>query len=134
MASFSNAAFDTNAFSVAAFDFGTPATRRIDTHDGFDENRKEHDAKREARVRLREQIRVALEGPQAETARKALTPYSVKSESVPFLDTVDLDRVEKRLGKMKALQRILKDLEVTEFTANAMRAIEDDDEDIFFLL
>ena len=107
-----------------------------DTHDGADHDRRrkvEDEAKRDARTRLREQIRTALEGPDAAVARAALTPYSKKSDAKPFIETLDIERVEKRVPR--ALARIFERIDGREAERQAYEAaIEQDDEDVFRLL
>lgn len=137
--------FNGEFFNGEFFKSGSTPVVTIDTHDGFDSERKHDEAKREARERLREQIATALDGPQAVEVRKALTPYSKKSDALPFLDTLDWDRVEKRLDRIKALRGIGQQIEASDRAREAMHAeqmrlqaiaqdIEDDDEEIFMLL
>lgn len=76
----------------------------IDYHDGVDERRKRDEEKRLAKERLREQIRLAMFGPDAEEVRAELTPYAEPSEAKPFWQTVDVEAVAERIGKLVVLR------------------------------
>lgn len=77
----------------------------IDYHDGGDERRKKRDEeKRLAKERLREQIRLAMFGPDAEEVRAELTPFAEPSEAKPFWQTVDVEAVAERIGKLVVLR------------------------------
>lgn len=99
-------AFQSNAFqtNVLAFQIGaTPDT--VDYHDGGDEKRKKRDEeKRLAKERLREQIRLAMFGPDAAEVRAELEPYAKPSEAKPFWQTVDVEAVSARIGKLVVLR------------------------------
>lgn len=85
--------------------FGAISPDTIDYHDGGDEKRRKRDEeKRLARERLREQIRRAMFGPNAEEVRAELTPYAEPSEAKPFWQTVDVEAVADRIGKMVVLR------------------------------
>ena len=109
MASFSDTAFSTSAFSDQAFSFtgGPTPVLVIDTHD--DPYKK----RREAKSTLREQIRVALEGPKAKELAHELetvaSPQVADSVFVPLVDRIDYEalgrtRVAEILEAMREAQ------------------------------
>lgn len=97
-------AFQPNAFQTNVLAFQIVVTPDvIDYHDGGE--RKKHDEeKRLAKERLREQIRLAMFGPDAEEVRAELTPYAEPSEAKPFWQTVDVEAVAERIGKLVVLR------------------------------
>lgn len=123
MAAFSSTAFDTNAFSTGAFDFGVTVV--IDTHD---DGRDEYNRKiKEARERLREQIRLAVESPQAQAVVSALEsiaiPQRTDSLFVPLAERVDMDKFFAEVALQQRLDRVA-----------ALRAQQIDDEEAMLLL
>lgn len=111
-----------------------PSSR--DTHDGgHDAKRKRHDrerdaadeSKRRAREQLREDIRLAMFGPQAEEVRAELAPYAQPSEAKPFWETLDVEKIAQRVGQLAALKAELARIEHE-------RMIEEDDEEILLLI
>lgn len=80
-------------------------------------------AERERKGRLREQLRVALEGPQAKRAEEIVTPYvNVGSDGIsPIIERIDFDALrDDVVREIKALYEA--------------RRREIDDEDIFLLI
>ncbi len=127
---FSHEAFGKDtAFSSLAFAFDTGPTPPPTTFGGhFGKKHRERDFTEEveAKKRLREQVRLAVEGPQAEVAQEALKDYihPQKSDSryVP---------VEHRIDWAK----IYKDMEMVELTLLLhLAAAEDEEDDDFMLL
>jgi len=86
--------------------------------------------RREARARFREQIRLALEGPQAEELRTILEPLPVDSVQ-PLYERVDLDALTT---EMRSTINIYYEAAAIakEVTAKARQA-EEDDEDVLLL-
>lgn len=129
MASFSSSAFLTDAFSDQAFDFGAPTPVTTTTGGHFGGRRKKHREEdvshsRQARERLRESIRSAIEGPAAPAVEAALArfarPQATDSQYLPLLDRIDYDSLAGRIAEIEAL---------------IATAIEDDeDEDILLLI
>jgi hypothetical protein len=85
---FDSAIFDGQVFDTC--EAPTP-TVVIDTHDGG-RQRRHFKGLRKARERLREQIRFALEGPQAVELREALEPVATDS-GIPLEARVDVGRL-----------------------------------------
>lgn len=79
---FSDSAFGKDtAFDSTAFEFGgaAPVVVVIDTHDGERKHRR-HKEFKEARERLREQIRIAMDGPQADEILPELEKISAPAK------------------------------------------------------
>ena len=106
----------------------TPPVPNFDYHDGGDEKRRKRDEeKRLAKERLREQIRLAMFGPQAEEVRAELTPYAAPSEAKPFWQTVDVEAVSERISKLVVLQDAIR-------RAEYEMMLDAEDEEILLLL
>ena len=92
---FSDTAFGKDtAFDSNAFEFGVAAIVVIDTHDG-ERKRRRHKEFKEARERLRAQIRFAMDGPQAEEILPELeriaepAPWKPIEQRVRFEDLLE---------------------------------------------
>ena len=105
-ASFSDTAFGKDtAFSSSAFEFGgvTPVIVVIDTHDGERKRRRDEEFKN-ARERLRDQIRFAIEGPLEPLTEEYAEPIF---KAIEVVDTAQPeDGVEKMLQQMEALDAL----------------------------
>ena len=103
----------------------------FDYHDGGEERKRRdqrrNEEKRLARERLREQIRLAMFGPQAEEVRAELSPYSEPSEAKPFWQTVDVEAVAQRIGKLVILRDAIRKSEYEMM-------LEAEDEEIILLV
>ena len=101
MASFSSAAFSSDAFSILAWDFGDPSAR--DAHDGFRRGQDDREADelfrkrdeeiREERARLRATLLDAVERvtgrpPPLDASPKELAAIARKSESFDYRGTL----------------------------------------------
>ena len=106
MASFSSGAFDTGAFDAGAYDFGgapPPVIVVIDTHDGERKRRRDEEFK-QARERLREQIRIAIDGPDAPELSPQLEAIAVESKA-PLELRVDLDELVNQIALLNAVRQ-----------------------------
>ena len=121
-----NTHFFTSQFFSGEFFFGGAVVAAPDTHDGA-RKRKQWRSQIEAKERLHEQIRIAIEGPDAEIIEKALEPYAAPQLAdavfVPLLERIDWN----------ALTGAIADIE-HELRAAMQRAEDDDDEDFMLLL
>jgi hypothetical protein len=130
MASFSNLAFDTNSFSVLAFDFGTPvppSPTRVDTHDGFNDD----DTEAKRKQRLHDAIAYAIDPDSAPlpAAAEVLTvaePYIARMET--GLPRIDWGAIEQEAMIRAQLYALAMELE------RQRQAFDEDEEDVTILL
>lgn len=116
---------DSGAWGVSWGSTPAPVTV-IDTHDG-ERKRKRHEEQRQARERLREQIRKAIDGPDAPIIAPALE--RIAQEGVEPLHT----RVD--IGELVAQVELWKAVKEAAFAyARREREIDDDDEEVLMLL
>lgn len=99
--SFARAAFSVAAFSEQAFSFDSappPVVVTTDTHDG---DRKRHKKFKDYHETLREQLRVALEGPNAKELTHELesiaTPQLADSRLVALADRLDYSGLREEI-------------------------------------
>lgn len=125
--------FDAASFDGSVGGFDTDASVVVfDTHDGFDERRKKRiDEYRQYHDKLRQDVRLALEGPKAEEVRKELEPYSAPVESRPFWESVDIERIAGRIASFVYLRMEMARIE-QERRYQAM--LDDDDDDVLLLI
>ncbi len=72
----------------------------VDTHDGFDGNKKRHKKLIQDRLELREQIRFAIEGksPEIVEALEAVaTPQIADSVYIPLSERIDMDKLSDEI-------------------------------------
>lgn len=88
----------------------------IDTHDGFAKRNK---AKKAAGNRLREQIRFAIEGPQADEVREAIAPHVEPGNATVTLDLSEL------MEDLRAVRKIREAYEAAELAeiVNVLRVL-----------
>ena len=126
--SFSDTAFGKDtAFSSAAFDFGGAApVVSVGGHYGKKRRERDFSEDREARHRLREQIRDAIEGPQAAVVQTAISEYIRPQKQDARLLSLD-ERID--------WDKIYRNLEMVEATMlmHIAWAEDDDDEDLLLL-
>lgn len=129
MASFSQNAFLTDAFSNQAFDFGTPTPVTTTTGGHFAGRKRkkyyEEDVTESARARerLRATIIEAVEGPKAEVAQTVLSAYIAPQDAdslyLPLLQRINWSKIDSNIDQI---------------VAELARAIEDDDDEDTLLL
>lgn len=87
--------FNSSIFNNAVFNTNTGVVEIVDTHDGG----KRDAARRSATERLREQIRLALEGPKHEQVEAVIESYEATPDVVESIDwnalLADLESVER---------------------------------------
>lgn len=99
----------------------------IDTHDGDKKRDERHRKQKEAKERLREQIRAAIEGPSAPLLTTALERVA-QAGPEPLVERVDIDLLYRQAELLRAIR------EAAEARAMYWRLIDEDDEDVFLLL
>lgn len=107
--------FNRSIFNNAIFNTDNTVVEVVDTHDGG----KRDEKRRAAQERLREQIRLALEGPKHEQVEEVIEPYEATPEVVESIDWVAL------LTDLEAVERIR--------LAALAAEIEQDDEEVLLL-
>lgn len=107
--------------------WGAPATVvTVDKHDG-EKKRKRWEEQRQARERLREQIRRAIEGPDAPLITPALQTLA-KEGPEPLAERVDIGELVAQVELWRAVRKAAEEYAARE------RAIDSDDEEILMLL
>ena len=111
-------------FFGGEFFFGSTPIVVIDTHDGGRRRRRDEEF-RQARIRLREQIRLAIDGPDADILAPALETVAAKG-SQPLEERVDISQLVAQVELLKAVERAA--------FARYRQEIDDDDEDVLLLI
>jgi hypothetical protein len=126
---FSSSAFDTNAFSVLAWDFGTTPPPVVVRGGHFGKKRHEEHREREfsdeleAKQRLRQQIVEAMDGPHAEVIEEVLSDYIAPEKAyLPPIQRMQWDKIYRQLDHVE--MALLLHLSIAE---------DDDDEDWLLL-
>jgi len=125
---FSSSAFDTNAFSVLAWDFGTtpPPVVVRGGHFGKKHKEREFSAELQAKRRLHDQIVQAFDGPHAEAAEEALeaylAPVAPETRYLPPVERIQWDKIYRQLDQVEMALLV-----------HIAAAEDDDDEDVLLL-
>ena len=95
------------------------------------QSRDRFKAQRESNARLREQLRIALEGPQAKQIREVIEPRPVDSQS-PLHARVDVDAFDPKL--IAFVERHYQQEVLARVETARRRELEEDDEEVMLLL